>query len=125
MNIRIFAYGAVLVAALFSLPVSAQFAPMPLFQHPMAGEPDPYAIWPSCCSGHDCAPWPGNDIEETETGFYIKSLGAEVPYGAKIHDSFNGQYHVCKPIIDGDFRKPWINASGKSSVYCLFVPRGF
>ena len=102
----------------------AQFAPMPLYQHPMAGHPDPYAMWPSCCSGHDCVPWDGADIEETESGFYIRSLGAEVPLGNKVKNSFNGQYHVCKPIVNGDIRNRWIDATGKSSVYCLFVPSG-
>lgn len=115
-------------AAFLTVVALAQFAPMPLYEHPAQGMPDPYKAWPNCCSGSDCTPWPGEDIEAMADGrYWIKSAnggrGAPVALN-KIKHSFNGQYHLCKPIIDGDQKKIETYADGEARVYCLFVPDG-
>ena len=109
----------------------AQFAPMPLYEHPAKGQYDPYAdhnlVPINCCSGRDCAPWPGDDIEPLPDGRYlIKSAnggrGAAVALN-KIHPSFNGQYHLCKPLYNGNPKQVDVYADGTAVVYCLFVPQ--
>jgi hypothetical protein len=110
----------------------AQFAPMPLYEHPAKGAPDPYAGSEAdhrCCGGQDCTPWPGEDIEPLPDGRYLirsanHGKGAAVPVH-KVIPSFNGQYHLCKPHYTGDVKFVDTTYNGEAMVYCLFVPQGF
>lgn len=69
-----------------------------------------------CCSSMDCREISHDAIEETETGYLVKSSGELIPYGDKrIKQSKDEFYHLCTRLGGDD-----------TPVICLYQPmRGF
>lgn len=73
--------------------------------------------WPypsECCSGHDCYPISGDEIEATPVGWLIKATNELIEYNdPKVKPSGDAQYRRC-------------SAQGKRDgrTICLFIPAG-
>ena len=73
---------------------------------------------PICCSDHDCYPIPADSVWELgDNRYWLYPIGKAVG-PANIHQSEDGQYHVCTSA--GEELGPGVR------VKCLFVPpRGY
>jgi hypothetical protein len=122
---RLFAFGAVLVAAL-SIPAVAQ-----MHQHPPPGAYDPYVgiknkEGKSCCNGQDCRQaLPEELFDILRGGGYRVRSGSDIPPGTlidegKVANSPDGNWHIC---MTGSWDGTKWNPRG-GTVRCIMLPNG-
>lgn len=73
--------------------------------------PTGWSYDPFCCNLNDCRQLSDGDVEETDGGWVIKSMGVTVPYKHnELRISGDNHYHVCE--------------LPKGTVRCFYVPPG-